>query len=142
MNEDQGFTVNDKRQSAGEEVPAGGVDEAQAAEAAKDFEDAAKEDAANRQSGACQGPPSLPEVTFSTFVFSLGTSALVHLGEIPEPTSKQTCQNLPVAKQTIDILGMLKTKTQGNLDHEEQQLLDNLLYELRMKYVAAVRTGD
>jgi hypothetical protein len=88
---------------------------------------------------ACPEQAPLPEVNFATFVFSLSTSALIHLGEIAEPSSRRICRNLPLAKQTIDILGMLKKKTVGNLDAEEDNLLTNLLYELRMKYVTAVK---
>jgi len=76
-------------------------------------------------------------VTLSTFIFSLSTSALLHLGEIPDPNTNQTVMNLGLAKQTIDIIGMLKEKTKGNLEEDESKLLENLLYELRMKYVAA-----
>jgi hypothetical protein len=78
----------------------------------------------------------LPEINFATFVFSLSSSALLHLGEMPDPTTNQTAMNLPLAKQTIDILAVLQRKTSGNLDEEEDNLLKTLLYELRMKYVA------
>ena len=77
---------------------------------------------------------ALPEIDFGTFVMSLASSVLVHLGELEHPDS---AKNLPLAKQTIDILGMIADKTRGNLTEEEQQLLTNLLYDLRMKYVAA-----
>ncbi|WP_245168263.1 DUF1844 domain-containing protein [Desulfobaculum xiamenense] len=77
----------------------------------------------------------LPQVTFSTFVMSLASSALVHLGEVPEPESGRTAENLALAKHTIDILSMLEEKTTGGLDAEEARLLSGLLYELRMKYV-------
>ena len=77
----------------------------------------------------------MPEVTFSTFVLSLGSSALVQLGEVPDPDSGQTGENLLVAKHTIDVLTMLQNKTQGCLDEDEKRLLDGLLYELRLKYV-------
>jgi hypothetical protein len=80
---------------------------------------------------------ALPEIDFGTFVMSLASSVLVHLGELQHPDSEKTEPNLPLAKQTIDILGMLADKTRGNLTEEEQQLLTNLLYDLRMKYVAA-----
>ena len=80
--------------------------------------------------------PPIPEITFATFVFSLSSSVLLHLGEMPDPTTNETEVNLPLAKQTIDILAMLSNKTTGNLDEEEDNLLKNLLYELRMKYVA------
>jgi hypothetical protein len=77
----------------------------------------------------------LPEIDFGTFVISLASSVLVHLGEITHPDSPESNHHL--AKQTIDILGMIQDKTRGNLTKEEEQLLTNLLYDLRMKYVAA-----
>ena len=82
-------------------------------------------------------PGSLPEIDFGMFVMSLASSVLVHLGEIDHPDSRERAPNLQLAKQTIDILGMLREKTRGNLTQEEAQLLDNLLYDLRMKYVDA-----
>jgi hypothetical protein len=84
-----------------------------------------------------QDPALLPEVDFGVFVMSLASSVLVHLGEIEHPDSRAREPNLPLAKQTVDILGMLREKTRGNLTQEEAQLLDNLLYDLRMKYVDA-----
>ncbi len=81
--------------------------------------------------------PTLPEIDFGTFVMSLASSALVHLGEVHHPETGSAHENLALAKQTIDILGMLREKTRGNLTQEEAQLLDNLLYDLRMKYVDA-----
>lgn len=72
---------------------------------------------------------------FSLFVSSLGMQALMGLGEITNPLTKKKEVNLDQAKQTIDILSMLKGKTEGNLTDEESEILDNLLYELRMKYV-------
>jgi len=77
----------------------------------------------------------MPKVTFSTFILSLSSTALVSLGEVPEPESGAFTENLPLAKHTIDILVMLKSKTERCLDPEEAQLLDGILYELRMKYV-------
>ena len=78
-----------------------------------------------------------PPISFGTFLISLASSAVFHLGEAPNPESGKVEKNLPLAKQTIDILGMLREKTRGNLTQEEAQLLDNLLYDLRMKYVDA-----
>jgi hypothetical protein len=78
-----------------------------------------------------------PEVDFGMFVMSLASSVLVHLGEIAHPEAGARETNLPLAKQTIDILGMLRDKTRGNLSQEEAQLIENLLYDLRMKYVDA-----
>lgn len=77
----------------------------------------------------------LPEVSFASFIFSLSTSAMYHFGDFPDPVTKEGKRNLPAAKQTIDILSILKTKTEGNLDENERQLLDGILYELRMRFV-------
>ena len=77
----------------------------------------------------------LPKVDFTAFVVSLASSALVHLGEAPEPESGQVRQMLPLAKHTIDTLEMLKAKTAGNLAAEECRMLDGLLYELRMLFL-------
>ena len=79
----------------------------------------------------------IPGIDFATFVMSLASSVLVHLGELEHPDTRERTANLPLAKQTIDILGMLREKTRGNLTQEEAQVLDNLLYDLRMKYVDA-----
>lgn len=76
-----------------------------------------------------------PQVTFSTFILSLSSSALVHLGEVPDPDTGQTMENLPLAKHTVDIIAMLKEKTGSCLDADEAKLIDGILYELRMKYV-------
>jgi hypothetical protein len=86
-----------------------------------------------------QAPPdaTMPEIDFGMFVMSLASSVLMHLGEIENPETRERGGNLPLAKQTIDILGMLRDKTRGNLTQEEAHLLDNLLYDLRMKYVDA-----
>jgi hypothetical protein len=83
----------------------------------------------------------LPEITFPTFLLSLSTSALIHLGLIPNPVSGRVEADLDLAKQTIDLLSLLKNKTQGNLDSEETQLLDSILYDLRMQYVEARQKG-
>ena len=82
----------------------------------------------------------LPAIDFSTFVLSLSTSALFHLGLIPDPqTGSPGERNLPLARQTIDILEILETKTRGNLDAEEAKLLESLLYEIRMRFVEVTR---
>lgn len=81
------------------------------------------------------GCADLPQLDFGTFVLSMSSSVLVHLGEVPEPESGEYMQNLLAAKQTIDILCMLETKTKGNLTAQEARLLKDMLFELRMKYV-------
>jgi hypothetical protein len=82
-----------------------------------------------------QGP--LPEIDFSHFIFSLSTSVLIQLGEVQDPFTQKTAKNLPLAKQTIDLIAMLKEKTKGNLTPEEEKIIENLLYDLRMRYVKA-----
>lgn len=76
-----------------------------------------------------------PEINFTGFIFSLSTTAMYHFGDFPDPVTKETRKNLPAAKQTIDILSILRTKTEGNLDEDEKQLLDGILFELRMRFV-------
>ena len=77
----------------------------------------------------------LPEINFQTFVFSLNASALVQLGVMDDPATGRKEKNLQVAKQTIDILSMLQEKTVGNLTDDEDNLLKNILYDLRIRYV-------
>ncbi len=79
--------------------------------------------------------PLLPQVNFTTFIMSLNTSALVHLGEIPEPGKEEPEMDLELARHTIDTIAMLKEKTRGNLDEQEQQIIDAMLYELRMLFI-------
>jgi hypothetical protein len=79
--------------------------------------------------------PQFPEINFPTFVASLNASALLNLGVIEDPSSGKKDKNLPMAKQTIDILSMLQEKTSGNLSKEEEEMLKNILYDLRIMYV-------
>jgi len=74
-------------------------------------------------------------IDFNTFVLSLVSSAQVHLGLIPNPVTKQTETNIEAARQTIDIIAVMKDKTKGNLTADEERLLDYCLYDLRMKFV-------
>lgn len=109
-----GFTVTDRRGSHQEAQPAG--------------------DAAPADAGAA-GAGLLPPVDFHTFILSLGSSALLHLGELEHPEAGAPKQDLPLAKQTIDILAMLQEKTKGNLTPPEDKLMESLLYDLRLRYV-------
>ena len=81
----------------------------------------------------------LPEISFSAFVISLSTQALMHLGEIENPLSGKVEADIPAAKQLIDIIGVLREKTRGNLDSGEERLMDDVLFDLRMRYVEAVK---
>lgn len=76
------------------------------------------------------------KIDFSTFIMSLTSSAFYHLGDIADPETGKTETNLPAVQQTIDMLIMLREKTQGNLTEEESKLLEQLIYELQMKFVA------
>ncbi|WP_457572335.1 DUF1844 domain-containing protein [Desulfovulcanus sp.] len=129
--EQEKIKVNDRRinfddnESESQEMPS--ESEAKKLERkkmAKDYEQAAKQEATN-----------LPKVDFITFVLSLSSSVLMHLGEVPEPESGQTRVNLEMAKHTIDVLAMLEEKTRGNLTAQEDQLLKDVLFEVRMKFV-------
>lgn len=104
---------------------------------------AAKGYAAARSAAAGSHPSEagaqMGEINFGAFLMSLSTEALVHLGEVADPSSGQEQRDLAMAQQLIDILGMLREKTRGNLDHDEQALLDAILFDLRMKYVEIAR---
>ena len=108
-------------------------DEEQAA-AATDEADGA-DTAESSKAEKADEPPPMPEINFATFVVSLNASALLHLGAIEDPNTGQTEKDLPMAKQTIDILSMLEEKTAGNLTKDEENLLKNILYDLRIIYV-------
>jgi hypothetical protein len=119
-----GFTVTDRR-SFGE----GG--EPRAPEQPAPAKDAAA------PAPAAGGAPNLPAVDFHTFVLSLGSSALLHLGELEHPDVGAPQKDLPLAKHTIDILVMLEEKTKGNLSPAEEKLISSLLYDLRLRFVEA-----
>lgn len=77
----------------------------------------------------------LPTLDFNTFIQSLAHAALMHLGDAPHPDTSKIEKNLPLAKQTIDLIGMLEEKTRGNLKGEEERLIEQVLFDLRMRYV-------
>ena len=123
---EKGFVVRDKRFSAKKEE---------------------EEDFQVKEEGKGEKPPKkdipgqdipLPEINFTNFLFSLSTSALIQLGEIQDPIAQQSAKNLPLAKQTIDLIGMLREKTKGNLSPDEDKMIDYILYDLRMRYVKAI----
>ena len=84
--------------------------------------------------------PPLPPADFAFFCYSLATQASVHLGALPNPVTEKTERDLVQAKYTIDLLEMLKRKTEGNLTDDERKILMSLLYDLRMKYVEASKS--
>ena len=81
-------------------------------------------------------------ISFASFVISLATTAAVHFGDIPDPgTGERLEPNLPAAQQMIDLIAMLQEKTRGNLTADEAKLVDDLLYELRMRFIGAQQGG-
>lgn len=140
----RGFKVEDRRRfsAEGELKPEHRTPETRAEDSATKGptggEKAAAADEAQAKayaSAKAGGSAALPEITFGTFLVSLSTQALVHLGEIPDPLTGAVARNLAAAQQLIDILGILGEKTRGNLSHDETELLDAILFDLRMKYV-------
>jgi hypothetical protein len=127
----EGFTIKDKRTFDSE----GKVKEEE--KKAEEVEDKKKEKEKGREDEKEREFTSLPEVNFSSFLLSLSSSTLLHLGEIADPQSGEKRKDLALAKQTIDIITLLRDKTKGNLTEEEQNLLQHLLYDLRMRFVKA-----
>ena len=83
-----------------------------------------------------------PQLTFTAFVLSLASSAAIHFGDLADPTTGETPEtNLEGASQMIEILSLLEQKTRGNLTAEERQILEQVLYELRMRFVEASSAG-
>ena len=79
----------------------------------------------------------MPQVTFTSLVLSLNTTALFHLGELAHPDGGEKSVDLELVKHTIDTLVLLRDKTKGNLDNDESQLFDKVLYDLKMRFVKA-----
>ena len=86
-----------------------------------------------------QGRCVMPEVTFPAFVMSLNTSALYHLGEIAEPSTGKRIVDLDLAKHAIDTLALIQSKTKGNLSKDEDELLKNILYDIKIRFVKVVK---
>lgn len=91
--------------------------------------------------GVDQGSAELPPANFDTLISGLVTQILFALGAIEDPQTRRRYRNLALAKHHIDTLAVLEDKTKGNLTEEEKQLLDNALYEVRMRYVQVAQMG-
>lgn len=128
--EKKGFVVKDKR-IFGE----GGQTRSEDAPAPEKKEEVVKDSHGDKPEEKREEQQHSFEVNFSNFVISLSTSALFHFGDFPDPATQKAEKNLPAAKQIIDTLSMLKSKTEGNIDENEKNFLDGVLYELRMRYV-------
>jgi hypothetical protein len=127
--DEQSFKVTDKR---------GFQEDGKASDAASDTKetpaDASPSTAANTPTE--QKVPPRPPIDFPSYLLSYYTQGLVLLGEVPNPYTNKKEEDVEAARHTIDILTMLEQKTKGNLTKEEQQLLETVLYELRMKFMA------
>ena len=123
--EEQGFVIRDKRGRSAPEEPAIPTPES------------SEQPTSQASPASSESSPPTPPLTFSSFVFSLGTSSLMLMGESLDPQQPSPPVNLPQAKEIIDILSMLEEKTKGNLSSEEASVIGDMLYTLRMKYVSA-----
>ncbi len=132
--EGKGFKVQDRRRFS----DSGDVIDESSADTASETPPQATDEWSDQSKDPSQ-EEALPPINFPTFVISLSTQALMHLGEIPNPLTGKVEKEISAAKQTIDILSLLKEKTTGNLDEGEDKLMEEVLYDLRMKYVQAVR---
>jgi hypothetical protein len=126
MNEDKEFAVRDRRSAASDSTPPPEQQEKTGTAPGPETPRTEHE----------QGPT--PELDFSSFVLSLAGTAQMSLGLIPHPETNLTVQNIPAAKQMIDILGMLKEKTMGNLSKDEAALLERVMFNLRLHYVRTI----
>ena len=83
----------------------------------------------------------LPEARFDVFISGLAVDALMAMGDMPHPVTKKTSVNLPHARYLIDLLGVMEEKTRGNLAVDEERMLKDTLYQLRMRYLAKSGSG-
>lgn len=127
MDQEQEFTVQDRRSAASERRP----EEQPKNQAERN----AAPGPAHEETGTVHDQGPGPELDFAAFVISLAGTAQMSLGLIPHPETNLAVQNIPAAKQLIDILGMLQGKTKGNLNKDEETLLEQILHNLRMHYV-------
>jgi hypothetical protein len=129
------FTVKDRRFFSEEKTES---EVSQDAPPTKDAEDPPSEKAGKDEikgKRSAEEEVKLPEINFPTFIISLNASALFHLGVIADPATGEKEKNLGLAKQVIDTLSMLADKTKGNLTSDEESMLKNILYDLRIIYV-------
>jgi hypothetical protein len=129
--EEQGFRVTDKRSFLDEDEKGTAESSPNAEDKSTDEQASAKEEKFPEQ----EAPPG-PPIDFPSYILSYYTQGLVLLGEVPNPYTNKKEEDIEAVRHTIEILSMLEQKTKGNLSNEEQKLLENVLYELRMKFMA------
>jgi hypothetical protein len=134
--EEQGFRVTDRRlyREDGERREDAGPDQPAADKAANGAKPGAPS-----EPGPSQHPDDAERIDFPSYVLSYYTQGLVLLGEVPNPYTHKTEADPEAARHTVDILTLLQEKTRGNLTKEEDQLLESVLYELRLKYMAKTK---
>ena len=125
--EGEGFVIKDNRSSQISEDNAAFLDDQETKDQEKQTDIAEKKETEPFQ------------IDFSAFIMSLTSSAFYHLGDMPDPSNGKTETNLPAVQQTIDMLIMLREKTKGNLKEDEIKLIEQLIYESHVKYVAKTK---
>ena len=125
--EGEGFVIKDKRSSQISEDDAN----------SKDHQETKSQEEQNESSNEKENESF--QIYFSTFIMSLTSSAFYHLGDMPDPSTGKKEVNLPAVQQTIDMLIMLREKTKGNLKEDEEKLVEQLIYELQVKYVSKTK---
>lgn len=141
--DEAGFTVKDKRKIGKEEDKSA---KSEVKDEAKSEEKENAKEAKGEAEEKKEAPPAeeeikqdqeLPPIDFMSFVMSLATSALIYLGEVPDPVDNERKKIVPMAKQMIDLISLLEEKTKGNLTDDEDKYMENILFELRMLFVKA-----
>jgi len=125
--EGEGFVIKDNRSSQISEDNAAFLDDQETKNQEKQTDISGKKETEPFQ------------IDFSAFIMSLTSSAFYHLGDMPDPSTGKTETNLPAVQQTIDMLIMLREKTKGNLKEDEEKLVEQLIYELQVKYVSKTK---
>lgn len=128
------FKVNDKRGQEHEAAPETLEIQTESTQPEVHSDELSHQDPSNAQGESLQGQ-QIPQASFANFLASMGTSCMMHLGLIKDPNSKSDETNFDMAQHEIDLLSILEEKTKGNLSKEEEQLLTQLLYELRVNFV-------
>jgi PBP1b-binding outer membrane lipoprotein LpoB len=132
---EKGFVIKDRRLFDESGTARTEADKKEKSKPVQEVKDERQQPQSSQETKQEQPDEPIPEINFVSFIYSLATTAFYHFGDFPDPATNKTARNLPAAKQTIDILNMLRNKTAGNLEEAEKQMLEDILYELQMRYV-------
>ncbi|MEA3221683.1 MAG: DUF1844 domain-containing protein [Thermodesulfobacteriota bacterium] len=130
----KGYTIKDSR---GEDKEASTKKEAE-----KIIEPKPTDNSETSQTQETSDEKSLPKIDFPTLIMSLASASIISMGKVPDPQTGKTVKNLRLAQQNIDIVSMLEEKTRGNLTDQEQDLIKNVLYELKLGFVDATKENN